>query len=107
MKRRYRGATWLFVAALTIVAALVGATAAAAEGGGQNRFPCTSTTIRPGALLPDLVPDQQLLADDHVVWRDPQTGQVLASAQQFKPKTGSKILRGLRGAVIGLMTGVF
>ena len=77
MKRRYRGATWLFVAALTIVAALVGATAAAAVGGGQNRFPCTSTTIRPGALLPDLVPDQQLLADDHVVWRDPQTGQFL------------------------------
>jgi hypothetical protein len=77
MKRRHRGATWLFVAVLTIVAALVGATGAAAEGGGQNEFPCASTTIRPGALLPDLVPDQQLLADDHVVWRDPQTGQFL------------------------------
>jgi Lysyl oxidase len=77
MKRRHRGATWLFVAVLTMVAALVGATGAAAEGGGQNKFPCTSTTIRPGALLPDLVPDQQLLADDHVVWRDPQTHQFL------------------------------
>lgn len=77
MKRRHRGATWLFVAVLTLVAALVGATAAAAEGGGRNQFPCTSTTIRPGALLPDLVPDQALLNGDHVVWRDPQTHQFL------------------------------
>ena len=68
---------WLFVAVLTMVAARVGATGAAAEGGGQNKFPCTSSTTRPGALLPDLVPDQQLLADDHVVWRDPQTHQFL------------------------------
>jgi hypothetical protein len=60
-----------------MVAALVGAAGAAAEGGGQNQFPCTSSTVRVGALLPDLVPDQQLLADDHVVWRDPQTHQFL------------------------------
>jgi hypothetical protein len=66
------------LAALTaVVAALAGATVAAGESGGQNQFPCTSTTIRAGALLPDLVPDQQLLADDHVVWRDPKTGQFL------------------------------
>jgi hypothetical protein len=77
MKKRHRGATWLLVAVLTMVAALVGAAGAAAEGGGQNQFPCTSSTVRVGALLPDLVPDQQLLADDHVVWRDPQTHQFL------------------------------
>jgi Lysyl oxidase len=77
MKRRLRGAIWLLAALLTMLAALVSTTAATGEGGGQNRFPCTSTTIRPGALLPELVPDQQLLADDHVVWRDPQTGQFL------------------------------
>ena len=74
MRRRHRGATGLFAA---LLAGLVGATTATGEGGGQNRFPCTSTTIRAGALLPELVPDQQLLADDHVVWRDPQTGQFL------------------------------
>ena len=77
MKKRHRGATWLFAAVLTMVAALVGATGAAAEGGGQNQFPCTSSTIRAGALLPELVPNQQLLGDDHVVWRDPQTRQFL------------------------------
>jgi hypothetical protein len=62
---------------ITVVAGLFGATVATGEGGGRNRFPCTSTTIRQGALLPELVPDQQLLADDHVVWHDPQTGQFL------------------------------
>jgi Lysyl oxidase len=77
MKRRHRGATWLFVAVLTMVAALVGATGAAAEGGGRNQFPSTSNMIRPGALLPDLVPDKGLLDDDHVIWRDPQTHQFL------------------------------
>jgi hypothetical protein len=77
MKKRHRRPTWLFVAVLTVVAALVGATGAAGEAGGQNKFPCTSSTIRAGALLPELAPDQQLLADDHVVWRDPQTHQFL------------------------------
>ena len=77
MKSRHRGVTGQFAAVLTVVVALVGATTAVGEGGGQNRFPCTSTTIRAGALLPELVPDQQLLADDHVVWRDPQTGAFL------------------------------
>ena len=77
MKRGSRRAAWLFATVLTMVGALVGATGAAAEGGGQNVFPCTSSTIRAGALLPELVPDQQLLADEHVVWRDPQTGQFL------------------------------
>src|SRR5438552_11115666 len=77
MRRRHRGVTGWFAALLTVVAGLVGATTAVGEGGGQNRFPCTSTTIRAGALLPELVPDQQLLADDHIVWRDPQTGQFL------------------------------
>lgn len=77
MKRRHRSLTRLFAALLTVVGALLGATVAAGEGGGQNQFPCTSTTIRAGALLPELVPDQQLLADDHVVWRDLQTGQFL------------------------------
>ena len=46
MKRRYRRATPLFAAVLAVVAALAGATTAAGEGGGQNQFPCTSTTIR-------------------------------------------------------------
>ena len=77
MSERLRGATSLFAVMLTIGAALVGATGAAAEGGGRNLFPCTSSTVRSGALLPELVPDQQLLADDHVVWRDAQTGQFL------------------------------
>jgi hypothetical protein len=77
MKTQKRDARRLFAALLTVIAALLGATVAAGEGGGQNQFPCTSATIRAGALLPELVPDQQLLADDHVVWRDPQTGQFL------------------------------
>jgi len=77
MKKRNRRATWLLAGVLTTVAALIGATGAEAEGGGQNLFPCTSSTLRAGELLPELVPDQQLLADEHVVWRDPQTGQFL------------------------------
>jgi hypothetical protein len=77
MTTRHRGLTRLFATLLTVVAALLGATVAGGEGGGQNQFPCTSTTIRAGALLPVLVPEQQLLADDPVVWRDPQTGQFL------------------------------
>jgi Lysyl oxidase len=77
MKKRHLGPTWLFATVITMVAALVGATGAASEGGGQNQFPCTSSTIRAGALLPELVPNQQLLADDHVVWRVPETGEFL------------------------------
>src|SRR5439155_12744804 len=77
MKRRHRVASRALAALLTVLAALVGARVAGAEGGGQNQFPCTSTALREGALLPDLVPDQQLLTDDHVVWHDPQTGKFL------------------------------
>src|SRR5437867_2929701 len=103
MKRPHRGATWLFAALLTGVAALMGATAAAGEGGGQNQFPCTSTTIRAGALLPDLVPDQQLLADDHVVWRDPQTGQFLLAFSAGIANIGAGTLNvvGYRDRVAG------
>jgi len=75
MKRPHRVATRALAALLTVLAALVGARVAGSEGGGQNQFPCSSTTLRAGALLPELVPDQQLLADDHVIWRDPRTGQ--------------------------------
>ena len=78
MKRPHRVATRTLAALLTVLAALVGARVAGSEGGGQNQFPCSSTTLpTAGALLPELVPDQQLLADDHVVWHDPQTGQFL------------------------------
>jgi len=77
MKRRHRVATRAVAALLTVLAALVGARVARGEGGGQNQFPCSSTTLRAGALLPELVPDQELLADDHVVWHDPQTGAFL------------------------------
>jgi hypothetical protein len=77
MKRRHRIATGALAALLTVLAAVVGAGVARGEGGGQNQFPCSSTTLRAGALLPELVPDQQLLVDEHVVWRDPQTGQFL------------------------------
>lgn len=89
---KHRGATWLFVAVLTMVSALVGAAGAAAEGGGQNQFPCISNTIRAGALFPELVPDQQLLADDHVVWRDPQTGQFLLAFSAGIENLGSGTL---------------
>ena len=78
MKKNHRGAVWLLIAALpTVVVGLFSATVATGEGGGRNQFPCISKTIRSGALLPELVPDQQLLAEDHVVWLDPQTGQFL------------------------------
>src|SRR4029079_610473 len=78
MKKNHRGAVWLLIAALpTVVVGLFGATVATGEGGGRNQFPCISKTIRSGALLPELVPDQRLLAEDHVVWLDPQTGQFL------------------------------
>jgi hypothetical protein len=76
MKRGHRVATALCVALLTSVAGSFAATGAMAASGGAQ-FPCTSTTIRPGALLPDLVPNQQLLANNYVVWHDPQTGQFL------------------------------
>ena len=62
---------------LTLVVTFVAATLAHGEGGGQNQFPCISTTLRAGALLPELVPDHELLAADHVIWKDPQTGQFL------------------------------
>ena len=90
-------------ALLTVLVALVGATAAQAEGGGQNRFPCTSTTLRAGALLPDLVPDQQVLADDHVVWRDPKTGQFLLafSAGIMNLGAGTLNVVGYRDPVAG------
>jgi hypothetical protein len=103
MKRQHRGATWLFAAVLTMVAALVGATGAAGEGGGQNQFPCTSSTIRAGALLPELVPNQQLLADDHVVWRDPQTGEFLLAFSSGIKNLGAGRLNvvGYRGPVAG------
>src|SRR5712691_13414381 len=103
MKKRHRGAKWLFAAVLAVVAALVGATTAAGEGGGQNQFPCTSTTIRAGALLPELVPDQQLLADDHVVWRDPQTGQFLLAFSAGIKNLGAGTLNvvGYRNPVAG------
>ena len=67
----------LLTALITMLSALFGVDAAYAEGGGQNKFPCTSSTLRPGALLPDLLPDQDLLTAEQVVWRDPQTGQFL------------------------------
>jgi len=73
MKRDH--VAWLLLT--VVIAGIFSARVATAEGGGRNQFPCSSTTFRPGALLPDLVPDQQLLADDHVVWLDPQTGQFL------------------------------
>ena len=103
MKRRYRRATPLFAAVLAVVAALAGATTAAGEGGGQNQFPCTSTTIRAGALRPDLVPDQQLLADEQAVWRDPQTGQFLLAFSAGIKNLGAGTMNavGYRPAVAG------
>ena len=103
MKRRHRRATPLFAAVLTVVAALAAATTAAGEGGGQNQFPCTSTTIRAGALRPDLVPDQQLLADEQVVWRDPQTGQFLLAFSAGIKNLGAGTMNavGYRPAVAG------
>src|SRR5205807_10389327 len=103
MKRRHRRATPLFAAVLTVVAALAAATTAAGEGGGQNRFPCTSTTIRAGALRPDLVPDQQLLADDQAVWRDPKTGQFLLAFSAGIKNLGAGTMNavGYRPAVAG------
>jgi hypothetical protein len=105
MKRQHRGATRLFAALLTVIAALLGATAAAGEGGGQNQFPCTSNTIRAGALLPELVPDQQLLADDHAVWRDPQTGQLLLAFSSGIKNLGAGTLNvvGYRDSVAGTL----
>jgi hypothetical protein len=72
-----RSAMRVIAPLLIALGALLAATVAGGEGGGRNQFPCTSTTIRAGALLPELLPDRQLLTDDHVVWRDPQTGQFL------------------------------
>src|ERR1044072_7822554 len=103
MERQKRGATWLFAILLAAVAALLAATSATSEGGGRNQFPCSSTTIRPGALLPDLVPDQQLLADDHVIWRDPQTGQFLLAFSAGIKNLGAGTMNavGYRDSVAG------
>jgi hypothetical protein len=103
MKRHHRVATRALPALLTVLAALVGASVVRGEGGGQNQFPCSSTTLRTGALLPELVPDQQLLADEHVVWRDPQTGQFLLafSAGIANLGAGSLNVVGYRDRVAG------
>jgi hypothetical protein len=103
MKRRHRVATRALATLLTVLAALVGARGAGSEGGGQNQFPCTSTTLRAGALLPELVPDQQLLADDHVVWRDPQTGQFMLAFSAGIANVGAGTLNvvGYRDPVSG------
>jgi Lysyl oxidase len=102
MKRRHRVVTRA-LAALLVLAAPVGAGVARAEGGGQNQFPCSSTILRAGALLPELVPDQQLLTDDHVVWRDPQTGQFLLafSAGIMNLGAGTLNVVGYRDPVAG------
>jgi lysyl oxidase len=76
MRARRAWSTRLFTALLAALAPLAATTAVNGAAGGAT-FPCTSTTIRSGALLPDLVPDQQLLENDHFVWHDPQTGQFL------------------------------
>jgi hypothetical protein len=103
MKGRHRVATRALATLLTVLAALVGARVAGSEGGGQNQFPCSSTTLRAGALLPELVPDQQLLADDHVVWRDPQTGQFLLAFSAGIANVGAGTLNvvGYRDPVAG------
>jgi hypothetical protein len=97
-------ATRALAVLLIVLAALVGARAAGAEGGGQNQFPCTPKTLpEAGALLPDLVPDQQLLEDDHVVWRDPQTGQFLLAFSAGIKNLGAGTLNvvGYRDRVAG------
>src|SRR6185436_14608653 len=104
MKRPHRVATRALAALLlTVLAALAGARVAGSEGGGQNQFPCSSTTLRAGALLPELVPDQQLLADDHVVWHDPQTGQFLLAFSAGIANLGAGTLNvvGYRDPVVG------
>jgi Lysyl oxidase len=103
LKRRHRGLTSLFAALLTIGAGLLAVTVALGEGGGQNQSPCNSTTIRAGALKPELVPDQQLLADDHVVWRDPQTRQFLLAFSAGIKNLGAGPLNavGYRDSVAG------
>jgi hypothetical protein len=103
MIERLRDARRLSALLLPALAVLAGAAVALGEGGGQNQFPCTSTTIRTGALLPELVPDQQLLADDHVVWRDPQTGQFLLAFSAGIENLGAGTLNvvGYRDSVAG------
>jgi Lysyl oxidase len=103
MIERLRGATRLYALLLAALAVLAGAAAALGEGGGQNQFPCTSTTIRTGALLPDLVPDRQLLADDHIVWRDPQTRQFLLAFSAGIKNLGAGTMNavGYRDSVAG------
>jgi hypothetical protein len=93
----------LIAALLTASAALLVATVAGGEGGGQNQSPCSSTTITAGALMPDLVPDQQLLADDHVIWRDPQTGQFLLAFSAGIKNLGAGTMNavGYRDSVAG------
>lgn len=88
---------------MILFSVLVGASVARGEGGGQNEFPCTSTTLRAGALLPELVPDQQLLADDHVIWRHPRTRQFLLafSAGIMNLGAGTLNVVGYRDTVAG------
>ena len=88
---------------LTVAAAFAGARVVGAEGGGQNQFPCTSTALRAGALLPELVPNQQLLAEDHVVWRDPQTGRFLLAFSAGIKNLGAGTLNvvGYRDRIVG------
>jgi hypothetical protein len=95
--------TRMLAALLTVLAGLAGAGVARGEGGGQNQFPCSSTTLRAGALLPELVPDQQLLAEEHVVWRDPQTRQFLLafSAGIMNLGAGTLNVVGYRDSVSG------
>jgi hypothetical protein len=63
----------------------------------------TSSTLRAGALLPELMPDRQLLADDHVVWRDPQTGEFLLAFSAGIENLGAGTLNavGYRDSVAG------
>lgn len=95
----------LFVTLGCLCCALICIPVVHAEGGGQNKFPCTSTTLRPGALLPDLVPDGNLLTAEHVVWRDPQTGQFLLafSAGIINLGEGTLNVVGYRDAVAGTL----
>ena len=92
MKTKQRLAAWMSIATLgTVIVGLFGATVATGEGGGRNRFPCTSTTIRPGALLPELVPDQQLLATGacpRAALHEPRHGRKLPLARPALDEIG-------------------
>jgi len=97
----------LLTALVTLLSTVFTVHAAHAEGGGQNQFPCTSSKLRPGALYPDLVPDPDLLIAEHVVWRDPQTGQFLLafSAGIINLGAGTLNVVGYRDPVAGSPSG--